>query len=152
MMAGAVLSRVALGSSNTRCLLYLQVCLYATLEMFQIMITQVKTFQLLCPALLNPLPQISSVSIALEGCLWLWWNTSRCQEDCIQRLSWSVLQMQGMNDLMNHICNLKLKRNSIPKNPVQVLTRTRKNKLQRNLLETKIVLLLPYSEALCIPT
>ena len=36
MMAGAVLSRVALGSSNTRCLLYSQVCLCATLERFQI--------------------------------------------------------------------------------------------------------------------
>ena len=36
MMASAVLSRVTLGSSNTRCLLYLQVCLYATLEKFQI--------------------------------------------------------------------------------------------------------------------
>ena len=41
MMAGVVLSRVALGSSNTRCLLYLQVCLYATLEKFQIMFTEV---------------------------------------------------------------------------------------------------------------
>ena len=61
----AVLSRVALGSSNTRCLLYLKVCLYATLEMFQITFTQVWTFQLLCPALPNPLQQISSVSIAL---------------------------------------------------------------------------------------
>ena len=36
MMDGAVLSRWALGGSNTRCLLYLQVCLCATLERFQI--------------------------------------------------------------------------------------------------------------------
>ena len=65
MMANAVQSRVALGSSNTRCLLYSQVCLYATLEKFQIMFTQVYTFQLLRSALPDPLPQITSVSIAL---------------------------------------------------------------------------------------
>ena len=52
-------------SSNMRCHLYLQVCLYATLERFQIMFTQIKTFQLLRSALPDPLPQITSVSIAL---------------------------------------------------------------------------------------
>ena len=65
MMANAVQSRVALGSSNTRCHLYLQVCLYPTLEKFHIMFTQVYTFQLLRSALPDPLPQITSVSIAL---------------------------------------------------------------------------------------
>ena len=46
------------------------------------------------------------------------------------------------SNLMNHICNLKLERNSISKSPVKLLTRMQKNEL----------LLLPYSEALCIPT
>ena len=65
MIAGAAGWLLPLGSSSMRCHLYLQVCLYATLEKFQIMFTQVYTFQLLRSALPDPLPQITLVSIAL---------------------------------------------------------------------------------------